>query len=64
MLDMKEIEEEIMKLEECNYTTYDVCKKLAILYTVRDHYNDQRTAAMPTTANTRMASPMMGMSNP
>ena len=38
MLNMDEIHEEIKSLEKCNRTTYDVCKKLAILYIVRDHY--------------------------
>ena len=37
MLDMNEIYEEIANLEQC-HTSYDVCKKLAILYIVRDHY--------------------------
>ena len=39
MLDMEEINEEIEKLENCDCTCYDVCRKLAILYTVREHYN-------------------------
>ena len=38
MLDIKEIKEEIKKLEHSDRTTYDVCEKLAMLYTVRDHY--------------------------
>lgn len=41
MLNMEEIHKEIKKLEECNCTTYDVCKKLAILYIVRDHYKEE-----------------------
>lgn len=38
MLDMEEIKKEIQSLEECNKTSYDVCKKLAILYTVKNNY--------------------------
>ena len=52
MLDIKEIEEEIMKLEECNCTTYDVCRKLAILYIVRDHYNKQTDPGLSYYTNT------------
>lgn len=37
MLNVEEIHKEIKDLEQCDKTTYDVCKKLAILYTVRDH---------------------------
>ena len=37
MININEINEEIEKLEGCDCTTYDVCRKLAILYTVRDH---------------------------
>ena len=39
MLDMNEINREIQILENCDNTNYAVCKKLAILYTIRDHYN-------------------------
>lgn len=38
MLNMQEIEKEIHDLENCDKTTYPVCEKLAILYTVKDHY--------------------------
>ena len=38
MLDMNEIEQEIEKLENSEYTTLNACKNLAILYIVRDHY--------------------------
>ena len=34
MLDMNEIYEEIANLEQC-HTSYDVCKKLAILFSAR-----------------------------
>ena len=45
MLDLKEIKEEIKKLEHTDRTTYDVCEKLAMLYTVRDHYAGGATPA-------------------
>ena len=52
MIDIKEIEEEIEKLENCNYTIYDVCKKLSILYIVHDHLKnkpmDMRSSAQPS----------------
>ena len=40
MLNIDEIHEEIKKLENCNCTSWDVCKKLAILYIIREHYNN------------------------
>lgn len=55
MLNMEEIHKEIKKLEECNCTTYDVCKKLAILYIVRDHYSETKSKEM----SGGMSSPMM-----
>ena len=62
MLNIKEIEEEIMKLEECDYTTYDVCRKLAILYIVREHYGQKNsTVASTTRMSTTTSSPMMSM---
>lgn len=39
MIDLEQINEEIKRLENCNCTSYNVCEKLAILYTVRDHYS-------------------------
>ena len=47
MLNMDEIHQEIEKLENCDYTTYDVCKKLAILYIVKDHYGGKADSMMP-----------------
>lgn len=38
MINIKEIDEEIKKLESKDYTTYDVCEKLAILYTVKNNF--------------------------
>ena len=40
MLNIEEIHEEIKKLENCDHTTYEVCQKLAILYTVRNNYTE------------------------
>jgi hypothetical protein len=47
MLNMDEINQEIEKLEKCDYTTYDICKKLAILYVVKDHYGGKADSMMP-----------------
>ena len=47
---MSEIEEEIKKLEKCDCTTYDVCKKLAILYIVKDHYRGNEVNEMRSPA--------------
>ena len=41
MLSIKDIEEEITKLEHSNVTTYPICEKLAILYMVKDHFKPQ-----------------------
>lgn len=38
MLNIDKINEEIKALEDSHYTSYGVCEKLAMLYTVRDHY--------------------------
>ena len=43
MLNMEEINAEIKKLEEKDCTTYDLCNKLAILYTVRNNYRPPAT---------------------
>ena len=43
MIDIKEINEEIYKLENCDCTTYDICRKLAILYIVKDHFSKNNT---------------------
>ena len=39
MLDIKTIHEEIEKLENCEYTNWNVCNKLAILYTIKNNFN-------------------------
>lgn len=38
MLDIDKIKNEIKTLESSPCTTYGVCEKLAMLYTIRDHY--------------------------
>lgn len=37
MIDVKEIDKEINRLENSNRTTMNVCQQLAMLYIVRDH---------------------------
>lgn len=54
MIDIKEINEEISNLENCDCTTYDVCRKLAILYIVRDHFSNK---TMNTSSPMRTATP-------
>ncbi|MBO7535544.1 MAG: hypothetical protein J6T34_00100 [Bacilli bacterium] len=56
MIDIKEINEEIERLENCNCTTYQVCEKLATLYIVREYYS--KADNVPITKST-IASPMM-----
>lgn len=48
MLNIEEINEEIEKLEHKEYLTYDICEKLAILYTVRNNYKPKTIATTPT----------------
>ena len=54
MIDIKEIDEEIKKLESKDYTTYDVCEKFAILYTVKNNFK-------PSSAQKSMPVDSMGM---
>jgi len=62
MLDMNEIHEEIAKLEKCDYTTYDLCRKLAILYIVRDHYKGSAgNVTSPVMPMSSMSTPGMTM---
>jgi hypothetical protein len=51
-MDINEINEEIEKLEQTEYTTYGNCYKLAVLYTVRDHFpkNTKAAVKMPVIA--------------
>lgn len=46
MIDLKEIEKEIKMLENSNSTSYSVCQKLAILYTVKDHLMEKEETYM------------------
>lgn len=55
MLDIEEINEEIEKLENKEYLTYDICEKLAILYTVRNNYKPK------VTNNSELPSPMKAL---
>ena len=50
MTKIEEIEEEIKKLENKEYLTYDICNKLAILYIVKDHMktNSNTNSSMPS----------------
>ena len=50
MINIDEINEEITKLENCNCTTYPICQRLAILYTVRDHFKPNNMRAVDRTA--------------
>lgn len=56
MIDIKLINEEINKLENCD-TSYAVCEKLAILYIVREHYKSSMSNA--SSSPTRVAAPTM-----
>lgn len=38
MINIDEINEEIAKLENKPYLTYDICNKLSVLYTIRNNY--------------------------
>lgn len=58
MLNIDEIHEEITKLENCN-TSQENCKKLAILYIVRDHFKSAGTRHMESPAAAPMSSPSM-----
>lgn len=49
---MDEINQEINKLENCEYTTYDICKKLSILYTVRNNFKRQQAATQSVASTT------------
>lgn len=56
MIDMKEIQEEIDKLENCDCTSWQVCNKLATLYIVRAHYQGEKE---PAEMKSMSQSPMM-----
>ena len=50
MLDIKTIDKEIKKLEECNMS-YATCEKLAALYTIKDHYAEAPLMALQAEPN-------------
>ena len=58
MLNIEEINDEINKLEECEYTTYGNCQKLAMLYIVRDHYEPKQETSINDAG---VVAPMMPM---
>lgn len=47
MLDIKEINKEIKKLEESDRTNMTICERLSILYTVRDHFKNKDMVSQP-----------------
>lgn len=47
MLDYEEISGEILKLESSRDTTYETIKRLAWLYTVRDHIYENSSSSQP-----------------
>ena len=58
MINIKEIEEEIKKLENCNYTTYQVCSKLADLYIVKNYFKKREDNSDMTTMSSMNSSMM------
>ena len=56
MIDIKEIEKEIEMLEKKD-TSYGTCEKLAVLYTVKDHYMppQETSVSMPNMSNNIMS---------
>lgn len=61
MLNIIEIQDEIKKLEECECTTQDVCKKLAILYIVKDHFKGGNETRAPWNETAPSAPSMSNM---
>ena len=57
MLNMDEIHKEIEKLENCDCISWDVCKKLAILYIIREHHKNS-SSQKDNELNISMSSPM------
>ena len=47
MLDIKEIDKEIKKLENSDRTNMTICERLSVLYTVRDHFKDKDKVSQP-----------------
>lgn len=58
MIDIEAIKKEIKELEECSKTSYDVCNKLAVLYTVKNNYagdkNNNTNNSIETTTTTKI----------
>lgn len=62
MTKLEEIEQEIKKLEEKEYLTYDIVHKLADLYTVKKHMADAGSKSkmdMPSPMNSPMQNGIM-----
>lgn len=59
MLNMDEIHKEIKRLEECKYTTQDICNKLAILYIIKDHCCKEEEKSGNGTMTKTMSTGMM-----
>lgn len=58
MIDIKDIEKEIEKLENSDCVTYNICDKLAMLYIVRDHYYNKEEEAKMTPPSIAAMPPM------
>lgn len=59
MLDIKVIDEEIEKLENCKNVNWDVCNKLATLYTIKnyhkkDNWNNSSIDAVSATSKDKI----------
>ena len=64
MLSINEINKEIEKLENCEYTTYGTCQKLALLYIVRDHYEPEIKQEMSSMKDAGIGAMMMHNTTP
>ena len=51
MLSLKELNEEIEKLENKEYFNFDICHKLATLYTIRKCYYGEKNQPQETPMN-------------
>lgn len=54
MININEINQEIDKLENSEYTTLNVCKNLAILYIVREHFGKTKEERVEMGGNPSM----------
>ena len=57
MIDIKEVEKEIEKLENKD-TSYSICEKLAILYIVRDHLKENHKESNHMISNDMKIDPL------